>query len=58
MLNCKLLSTQAADLKDLFLNYMYVMEVTNSQTRQNTSQNSVLWRGAKCHGQISRIKQQ
>jgi hypothetical protein len=50
MLNCKLLSTQAVSMKDLY--FSHVMEITNGQTWQSSRQNSVLWKGAKCHGQV------
>jgi hypothetical protein len=41
--NCKLLSTQAAVKKNLFLHD--VLEITNGQPWQN----SVFWIGAECH---------
>jgi len=43
-----MMSTRAAGMKDL--NFNDVMEITNGQTWQNSSQNSVFWRGAQCHG--------
>ncbi len=32
-----------------------VMEITNGQKWQNSSQNSVLWRRAKCHSQEAEL---
>jgi len=50
MLNCKLLSIQAAEIRHLYFND--VMEIPNGQTWQNSSQNSVFWRRAECHWQV------
>ena len=46
-----MMSTRAAGMKDL--NFNDVMEITNGQTWQNSSQNSVLWRGVECHCQVA-----
>jgi hypothetical protein len=32
---------------------MEIMKITNGQPWQNSSQNSVFWRGAKCHCQVA-----
>ncbi len=49
MLNFKLMSTQSiCTLYD-------VLEITNGQPWQNSSQNSVFWRGAECHCQKAKF---
>jgi hypothetical protein len=49
MLNCKLLSTQAAASYSICILHD-VMEIANGQPWQNSSQN---WRGAECHCQVN-----
>ncbi len=54
MLNCKLLTTQAAGIKHLYFSCS-VMEITNGQPWQNSIHNSLFWRGAERHCQVAEI---
>ncbi len=40
-------------LEEIICSLHDVTEISNGQLWQNSSQSSVLWRGAKCHGQVS-----